>query len=87
MDNKLQDIENRIREYDDRLIREAERLVYLHREGATWLELDATVGFMDTLQAHRRLVLSEYSRAGGRVVDVHNFGAHVQNDEEGEAVS
>lgn len=86
MDNaKLYALEEEIRDYDARLIREAERLVYLKAHGELWKRLDAEIGFMDTLQAHRRIVLAEYSRAGGKVKDLHNFGAHVDDGEEANA--
>lgn len=75
---RLGDLEKVIRDYDDRLIREARRLVYLYDRGEAWPKLDKEVGYMDTLQAHRRLCLSEYHRLGGRVANAHNFGAHVE---------
>ena len=73
-------LEHEIRDYDARLIREAERLVYLRQKGADWRALDAQVGFMDTLQAHRRGVLAEYARRGGKVRDLNVFGTHVDGE-------
>lgn len=83
---KLANLEEEIRDYDARLIREARRLIYLHEQGETWLNIDKEIGFMDTLQAHRRGVLYAYRKAGGHVKDLHDFGAHaVATAEEEEA--
>lgn len=83
---KLANLEAEIRDYDARLIREARRLIYLDEHGETWLNIDKEIGFMDTLQAHRRGVLYAYSNAGGHVKDLHDFGAHaVATAEEEEA--
>lgn len=73
----LKDMEAMIREYDARLVECGRRVACLSDHGAKWLTIDAEIGFMDTLQAHRRAVLSEYRRAGGSVKDLYTFGAHV----------
>ena len=83
---KRADLEEVIRDYDARLIREARRLIYLDEHGETWLNIDKEIGFMDPLQAHRRGVLYAYRNAGGHVKDLHDFGAHaVATAEEEEA--
>lgn len=83
---KLTDLEMEIRDYDARMIREARRLIYLYEHGETWLNIDKEIGFMDTLQAHRRGVLYAYRNAGGHVKELHDFGAHaVATAEEEEA--
>lgn len=84
---KRADLEEVIRDYDARLIREARRLIYLDEHGETWLNIDKEIGFMDTLQAHRRGVLYAYRNAGGHVKDLHDFGAHAVATAEEEGAS
>lgn len=73
---KQAELEMEIRDYDDRILRECRRLLFLYEHGETWLGIEKEIGFMDTLQAHRRGVLYAYKNAGGHVKDLHNFGAH-----------
>lgn len=80
MDESLRPIEEQIREYDARLVKCARALVEKADAGADWEALDAEVGFMDILQAHRRGVLAEYSRRGGKVKDLCAFGARVEGE-------
>ena len=66
--------------WQDRLIQCARELVDKADAGAKFTEIDAHIGYMDILQRHRRSVLWEYSRAGGHVIDVNNFGAHIAKE-------
>lgn len=84
---KLTDLEMEIRDYDDRILRECRRILYLYEHGETWLNIDKEIGFMDTLQAHRRGVLYAYRNAGGHVNNLHDFGAHAVATAEEEAAS
>lgn len=84
---KLTDLEMEIRDYDDRILRECRRILYLYEHGETWFNIDKEIGFMDTLQAHRRGVLYAYRNAGGHVKDLHDFGAHAVATAEEEAAS
>lgn len=84
---KLANLEAEIRDYDDRILRECRRILYLYEHGETWLNIDKEIGFMDTLQAHRRSVMYAYHNAGGHVKNLHDFGAHAVATAEEEAAS
>ena len=84
---KRADLEEVIRDYDARLIREMKRIIYIEEHGADWLQIEELIGFMDKLQAHRRGTLYAYKNAGGHVKDLHDFGAHAVATAEEEAAS
>lgn len=66
--------------YQDRIIKCARDLVAMAEVFAPFEQIDAQIGFMDILQRHRRGVLWEYKRQGGRVKDVDTYGAHIEKD-------
>lgn len=84
---KRADLEEVIRDYDARLIREMKRIIYIEEHGADWLQIEELIGFMDKMQRHRRGTLYAYKNAGGYVKDLHDFGAHAVATAEEEAAS
>ena len=77
-------MEQSLREIDGNIIKVARELADAIDAGADWKGIDVTVGFLETLMRRRRVILSEYARAGGRVKELNTFGAHVERDGNGQ---
>lgn len=71
-------MEQSLREIDGHIVKVARELADAIDAGANWVDIDVTVGFLETLMRRRSVILSEYARAGGRVKDLNTFGAHVE---------
>ena len=70
-------MEQSLREIDGNIVKVARELADAIDAGADWKGIDVTVGFLETLMRRRRVILSEYARAGGRVKELNTFGAAV----------
>lgn len=73
-------LEHSLREVNDHILKAAREILQKIDAGADWVDVDPDMGFIDTLFRRRRMILSAYANAGGRVARHNEYGAHVVKD-------
>jgi len=73
-------LEKSLREVNDHIFKTAREILEKLNAGADWIDVDADMGHIDILFRRRRVILSAYASAGGRVVRGNEYGAHVVRD-------
>lgn len=70
-------LEQNLKEVNEHILQTAREIQGKLTAGADWMDVDADMGHIDILFRRRRVILSAYANAGGRVAKCNEYGAYV----------